>query len=119
MEQYQNDLKIAQAHFAAGTKPKYDVTKAQTQVSQAQLQLIKAENGVSLAKTALTVLMNAPGHTADYNVVDILDYSEYPADVNAVLNKAFTTRPDLLSLQKQAESANLNLSAAKADRYPS
>ena len=61
LEQYQNDLKIAQAHIAAGTKPKYDVTKAQTQVSQAQLQLIKAENGVSLAKTALSVLMNTPG----------------------------------------------------------
>ena len=62
--------------------------------------------------------MNAPANTADYNVVDILDYSEYPADVNAVLSQAFTTRADLLSLQKQAESANLNLSAAKADRYP-
>ena len=42
--QYNKQFLVAQSHFSAGTKPKYDVTKAEVDLSNARLQLIQAEH---------------------------------------------------------------------------
>jgi len=74
--QYRQHLGQARALFEAGKKPKYDVTKAELDLSNSRLDLITAENDL---KVAWVRLYNAMGvNTADqFTISDTLSFEEY------------------------------------------
>ncbi len=53
--QYEQHLQQAKGFFEVGTKPKFDVIKAQAELSTARLNLIKAENALKIAKVTLNM----------------------------------------------------------------
>lgn len=115
--QYQQHLSAAQIQLTAGTKPKYDVIRAQTDLSSAQLELIKADNGLQIARAQLSNAMNLPGAPA-FEIVDNLSFSKYETALDAILNAAYARRQDLQSLAAQAEALERDLRYAKSDLYP-
>ncbi|MCX5812243.1 MAG: TolC family protein [Proteobacteria bacterium] len=103
--------------FEAGKKPKYDVTKAEVDLSNAKLNLIGAENDL---KIAWIMLNNAMGIDLayEYQIEDSLFFEKYELDVEDIISKAYKNRPDMKSLIAQKDSAEKAVELAKREYYP-
>ncbi|MFA6584649.1 MAG: TolC family protein, partial [Elusimicrobiaceae bacterium] len=116
--QFKQNLSVAQAMFKNGQKPKYDVTKAETDLSGAQLDLIKARNDYDLAWVSLNSLMFLIS-PQPFHIEDNLDYVDYNITLDEILSKAFLNRPDLKMLQEQYNAMQFTLKATRSAYYPS
>ena len=83
VRQFQQHLERAKAFFEVGTKPKFDVTKADVDLSNAKLNLLRAENAVRLGQVTLNNTMGMP-EAPDYEVVDQLPFQRVMIDLEAV-----------------------------------
>lgn len=117
VEQFKKHLLYATALFEAGAKPKFDVTKAEVDLSSAEVELIKADNAVNMGRI---VLSNAIGLSHDFNYVVQDDQVPEIRDLTFAdaVRVALERRPDLLSLQKQKESAQQSIKAAQRGHLP-
>jgi len=82
--QYGQHLSRAKGFFEVGLKPKFDVTKAEVDLSNAKLNLLKAENALRLAQVALSNAMGLPG-APDYEILDSLAFLRVNVDLEQAL----------------------------------
>ena len=68
--QFQQHLEQARAFFEIGTKPKFDVTKAEVDLSNARLNLLRAENAFRLAQVALNNAIGLP-EAPEYEIAEL------------------------------------------------
>lgn len=116
--QFRQHLDQAKAFFDVGTKPKFDVTKAEVDLSNAKLNLIKAENAFRLARVALNNAMGLP-EAPDYEVADQLSSQKVEIDLNEILRKAYDRRPDLKAIAVKRKSLEQSIELARKGYYPS
>src|SRR5262249_33283149 len=111
------NLRSAQGFYDVGTKPKSDVTQAEVQVANARVALILAKNQVDLAQTTL---VNATGTrpASPLQTEDILTSEPVTLDFPALLQEGLNNRPELRQARAQVESAQAQLSGAKAGYLP-
>ncbi len=116
--QFEQHLDQARGFFEIGTKPKFDVTKAEVDLSSAKLNLLKAENAFHLARVSLNNALGLP-EAPDYEVADQLSFQRAEVDLEGAIRKAYDRRPDLqaIAVKKKALEQSIEL-ARKAD-YPS
>ena len=117
MKQFQQHLDQANAFFRIGTKPKFDVTKAEVDLGNARLNVLKAENAVRVARITLKDVMGIP-ENADFPVVDNLAYQKSDLLLNDALNTAYANRPDLQSVMARREAAERSINLAQKGYYP-
>ena len=117
VKSYELQLRQAEAFYQIGTKPKIDVTMAQYNLGNAQLGYIKATNEVKLASAQLNNAMGLPGEE-NYKVLDKLDMKKYDYDFSTVLNKAYQTRPELISYRKKAKASEMMVRASRRSFFP-
>ena len=67
VEQTESHLNQAQAFFRAGSKPRFDVTRAEVDVNNAKLSLINAKNSVRIRTIALNNAMGVDPGRATLN----------------------------------------------------
>jgi outer membrane protein len=105
---YQQHLDQAQGFYKVGTKPKFDVTKAEVDLSNAKLQLVQADNAL---KIAVVNLNNAMGlaDPPDYDIEDNLSFAKYEISYDDAIGKAYDSRPDLKSLMAKGAAAKKNI----------
>lgn len=117
VKQFDLHLEQARGFFEVGTKPKFDVTKAEVDLSNARLNLIKAENALKLA---LVNLNNAMGITEapEYTIEDNLSFKKYEMTFEEAMEKAYQNRPDLKSVIAKKQSAESAVELAKKGYYP-
>jgi outer membrane protein len=115
--QFEKHLEQAQALYSVGIKPRFDVISAQVDVSNAKLNLIKADNSYQIARTGLNNAMGVPG-APPYDIEDILSFNEYPITLDEALGKAYANRPDMKSLAARQRAAEQNVRFAKTGYYP-
>ncbi|MDH5203736.1 MAG: TolC family protein, partial [Nitrospirota bacterium] len=117
VKQYELHLEQAKGFFQVGTKPKFDVTKAEVDLSNAKLNLIKAENALRVARVTLN---NAMGITVapEYYLVDNLTFKKYEIQFEKALGMAYANRPDLRSIIAKKEAVGESIELAKKDYYP-
>lgn len=115
--QFEQHLQVARAQFEQGTKPKYDVTKAETDLTGSQLDLIRARNDYELARLNLNTAMflTNPGK---YSIKDTLDYVDYEIGLDAILSRAYDQRPDFQSLMAQYHGVENTIKQAKSGYFP-
>ncbi|NLO92559.1 MAG: TolC family protein [Elusimicrobia bacterium] len=118
VRQYRLNLMYAKAHYQAKVRPKYDVTKAEADLSNSQLDRIKAANNLQLAKAYLNNSMNLVD-APDYEVQESTDFVVYPAVLDDVVAASYAQNPQLLSYVAQAEALLSELKASRRDLYPS
>jgi outer membrane protein len=116
--QFQQHLDQARAFFEVGTKPKFDVTKAEVDLSNAKLSLIKAENTFRLARIALNNAMGLP-EAPDYEIADEFSFQRVEIDLEETLRKAYDRRPDLKAIAVKRKSLEQSIELARKDYYPS
>jgi outer membrane protein TolC len=104
--------------FEAGTSPKIDVTRTSVQLHTEQFDLTVARNSLAIAKLNLARAIGLPLGQA-FDLVDQLPYADLaPQSVDDALQRAFGTRADYRATQQAVESAQYQLAAARAQRYP-
>src|SRR5215467_580054 len=102
----------------AGTSPKIDVTRGGVQLHTEQYNLSIARNNFAIAKLNLSRAIGLPLGQA-FQVIDQLPYADLdPQTVEDALSAAYKSRSDFRAALSSLKSAQQQLSATRAERYP-
>jgi outer membrane protein len=119
------NLERARGFFEVGTRPKIDVTRAQVDLANAELALVRARNGVAVAFAALNNAIGVPEHPL-YRIPEELEIpppTVKPEEILATLEEstriALDNRTELRALRARIRSAEASLTRAKRDFLPS
>jgi outer membrane protein TolC len=115
--QFTQHLGRARGFFEVGLKPKFDVTKAEVDLSNAKLNLLKAENALRLARVTLNNAMGLPD-APDYEIRDSLAFQRVEVDLDQVMKKAYDRRPDLQSILAKKKSLDETITLQKKGYTP-
>jgi len=118
VQQNQKHLEQAQARFDVGLAPRFDVTQAQVQVSNAELNQVTARNNVALGRETLRTAMGVTGPFL-FTLVDALERGEVTFNDEAILAQAYANRPELHSLRAQQQAAAESISSLQKQYLPS
>ena len=122
----EQSLVVARAHqkdsenqFAVGNASKADVLRAQTQVAAAELAVERAKSGVALTERQIRVAI----HGKDEDVLtpgESLDgaLASQPSNLKQLVAEAQAQRPEIKSIDKNAESARKLAEVSRAGKYP-
>ncbi len=116
--QFQQHLEQARAFFEIGTKPKFDVTKAEVDLSNARLNLLKADNAFRLAQVALNNAIGLP-EAPEFDLADEPSFQRVEVDLEETLRRAYDRRPDLRALAERRRSLEESIVLARKGYYPS
>ncbi len=113
-------LQQTQAFVEVGTRPAIDLAQASTDVANARVKLIQAENSYAISKAQLNVFMGIVRDTQYELSDDSLPYiagEEEPLDI--LLKEALRSRPELASWENQQRAQELELRSARGSYLPS
>lgn len=115
----QAHLKDAENQFAVGNASKADVLRAQTQVAAAELAVERAKSGVALTERQVRVAM----HSKEDDVLSPAESLEgqvppAPGNLKQLVSEAHGQRPEIKSIDKNAESARKLADVQRAGNYP-
>ena len=110
----------AESRYKVGAGTPADRLLAQTALSQATLNRIKAEGE---ARNALGVLANVMGFDAQQKIIldeipRSLPETAFQSDVDALIEEARNRRPDLKSAEAQVKAAEASVDVARAQGRP-
>jgi TolC family type I secretion outer membrane protein len=111
------NLRAAQARYREGIAPKADVTKAEVELANAQLDRIRARNGVDLAYASLNNALGLPPTTR----LTLRQETPTPTEVSALdslLAAAYPGRPELTRAQAAIEAARAAVRVAGSATRP-
>lgn len=117
VKQFQLHLDQAKGFYEVGTHPKYDVTKAEVDLSNAKLNLIKSVNSLKVSKVTLNNAIGVPD-APDYIIEDNLAFEKYEMTFAQAIETAYKNRPDLQSSSAKRMSAERSVDLAKTGYYP-
>jgi TolC family type I secretion outer membrane protein len=117
VKQTQQQLEQAKGFYEVGTKPKFDVTQAEVNLSSAKLNLIRNENAFKIAKVTLNNVMGIPD-APEYTLDEKMTFVKYEITLEDALSKAYQNRPDLQSIVLKRQAAERSIDLAKTGYYP-
>ncbi|GBE02891.1 outer membrane protein OprM precursor [bacterium BMS3Bbin06] len=117
VKQFQQHLEQAKGFYAVGTRPKYDVTKAEVDLGNSKLKLLISENALRTAKADLNNAMGIP-EAPEYTIEDNLVFRKYDINFKEALQRAYKQRPDLRSISYRKKASEESVGLAKKDYYP-
>jgi outer membrane protein len=113
-------LQQVEAFVEVGTRPEIDLAQSRTDVANARVQLINAENGYDIARAQLNQAMGVEG-PIDYDVADEtlppVEGEDAPTDV--LLGEALKARPEIASLKEEIHAQELTLRSIRGAYAPS
>lgn len=115
--QFQQHLDQAKAFYEVGTKPKFDVTNAEVDLGNAQLNQIRAENSLKVARVTLNNTLGVP-EAPEYEIEDNLSFVKYNIGLQEATNRAYENRPELKSIAIQKKAAEESVKFAKTGYFP-
>jgi outer membrane protein TolC len=118
VRQNHKHLEEAQARFQVGLAPRFDVTQAQVQLSNAQLNQVTARNNVALARETLRTAMGINGPFL-FTLVDTLNREAIAFRDEDLVTQAYANRPELRSIQAQQRAAASQVSELRKQYLPS
>lgn len=117
LAQTESRLQQAQAFFRAGSKPRFEVTRAEVDVNTAKLNLITARNNVRISSIALNNAMGVPPGQETVISEELPPIPPLPtleqAEALALLN-----RPQMLRAAAEMEAAEARVRAERSNYFP-
>jgi outer membrane protein len=108
------------AFVQVGTQPEIALAQSKTDVANARLAMIRADNNYAVGRAQLNLAMGIEGST-DYDVADetvpTVDGEEGTTD--ALVAEAIRARPELASLRAQLMAQDATITAARGNYFPS
>src|SRR5262249_15001672 len=113
-------LEQTQGFVDVGTQAPIALAQAKTGVSNAQVQLITAENGYDTAKAQLNQEMGSE-QPQDYDVADetLPPVPQEDGTAQELLAEALRGRPEIAALEEQVRAATLTVEALRGGYRPS
>jgi outer membrane protein TolC len=111
------NLRSAQGFFQVGTQPKSFVTRAEVDVANARVNVIRAQNAVNLARVALNTAMGIAVN-APTEVRDLLAYQQFPTNREQLVSEALRNRPEYRQVKAQADAADAAVRQTFRDFFP-
>ncbi len=115
--QNQKHLDLAQGRYDVGLAPRIDITTAQVQLAQAELNQVTARNNVSLGRETLRNTLGLMG-PLDFDIVDSLEQPQTEVNDEEALDLAYANRPELRSLAAQERADIERIKAIEKDYLP-
>lgn len=117
VDQAAKHLAQAKAFYSVGRRPLFDVTKAEVDLANANVNLIRARNQLRLAHLQLENAIGVhPQH--DYVLTDTLSVVPFTMTLDSVKSVTFETRPELLAAQARVEAGKALVAAAWDQNLP-
>lgn len=116
-EQSKKHLKQAQGFYETGKSPKFDVTKAEVDCTNAQIDMIKAQNSTRIAIVSLNTAMGIPD-APEYTLENTFVNRYHEIKFETALETAYKNRSDMKITAVQRESAEYSVSLARKGYYP-
>ena len=117
LTQNQQRLTQAEGFYQAGTRSKIDVTKAEVDLANVQLALIRAKNSYQVARANLN---NAMGlrEGLRFAVVESVDFNPTRITLEEILQSAYTHRPEILQIKAKQHGQEAAVELARSGYYP-
>jgi NodT family efflux transporter outer membrane factor (OMF) lipoprotein len=113
---YRRSLEIAQNRYQAGVAPKTDLLQAQTQLANAQAELVGLERQRTQLEHAIAVLVGlAPGNFTLVIAPWMATLPQVPIGVPSTL---LQRRPDIAAAERRVAAANQQIGIAQSALYP-
>jgi outer membrane protein len=114
----QKHLKQVQGFVSVGTHPEIDLAQAKSDVANARVQLVTAQNAYEVAKAQLGQAIG--GIEQDFEVADeelpAIDGEDLPLE--QLVTRAIADRPELLAIARQREANELTIRGLRGAYYP-
>lgn len=110
-------LSQAQGFYDVGLKQKYEITRAQVDVSNAGVALVAAKKNHGLTKTSLNIIMGKVGNT-DYLVQEITEVEFGQENFDDALRIAMENRVEVLKSQSNVRATQMDLEINKKGNWP-
>jgi outer membrane protein len=117
LEQLQAHRHVAQNFFDVGLIPRNELLQSEVQVANGEQSLIRAENGVELAKSKFNTVLRR-NINDPVQVEDILTYRPYDLNIDDCIRAAMENRPEIKSQALKVEQAKSLVKLARSDFYP-
>lgn len=117
VDQTESHLKQAQAFFQAGSRPRFDVTRAEVDVNNAKLGLINAKSSVRVRTIALNNAVGIePGQATE--IEDALPQIPQVPALEQAQADALKDRPEILKAESDIEAARSRLTSEQSVYLP-
>lgn len=117
----EKQLGIAETSLEVGAATNFDVLRAKVQLANTKSVLIRAENGVRLAKNAYKTVLNIP-LAEDVTVKGTLEIPEnrqmLALNLDELIQQALENRPEIHRTQFSEQAARKQIDIAKTRRLP-
>ncbi len=90
----ESQLKVINAFYNVGLRPKIDVLQAEVDVARAEQQLLAAQTAVTVQMSRLNTLLALPV-TQEVNYVGDLEFTPFTLELQDCLETSLTHRPDM------------------------
>lgn len=117
VNKYKAHLKDTTGLYNGGAKAKVDVLRAEIELTNAEENLIIAENGYEIALTALKNYINIE-RNENLNLTDNFLFTPFKTQMSDCLTAAFQNRKDLMIARYNLDQKELAVKAAKAGYLP-
>ena len=109
-----------QGFVGAGTRPEIDLVQARTDVANARVLLINAQNAWETARVQLNAAMGVSGDT-DYDLADdpAPEVAGEDGTIDSLIGEAEKARPELAAQEQQIRAQELALRSFQAQFLPS
>jgi outer membrane protein TolC len=114
---FEAQLQVTRAFFEVGIVARNDVLQGEVRLAQARQDLVRAENGVALAKASFNNLLRRD-IDAPVNVVDILQYQPFPLVFEETVEEALRQRPEIRSAELSISQAREAVKIARSGYFP-
>lgn len=117
VRQTSQHLEQAKGFYEVGTRAKFDVIKAEVDLSNAKLNLIRNQNALKISVVNLNNAMGIPD-APEYSIDEKMSFARYEMTLEEALTKAYRNRPDLKSIVSRRQAAERSVDLAKTGYYP-
>ena len=117
VEQMRAHLETARGLYNAGTVPNIDLLRTEVQLANAEQALIKVENGVELAKSSFNTILGRDLNSP-VEVVNVFEIIEQDYNLDRLLKKAKSNRPELDKMKYNIEMAKAGIGVAQSNYWP-
>jgi TolC family type I secretion outer membrane protein len=117
LQQATEHLKLSRSLFEVGSKPQFDVIKAESDEATARVNLLNAENNIDITRLQLENILNKK-LPASFNLRDEFEVVRDSVTESQSLSTAFQYRPEIIAAKFRVEANKSFLTSAWAANLP-
>lgn len=117
LQQATEHLKLSKSLFDVGSKPQFDVIKAESDEATARVNLLNAENNIDITRLQLENILNKK-LPSEFNLRDEFDVVRDSVTESQSLTTAFQNRPEIIAAKLRVNANSSLLTSAWAANLP-